>query len=140
MPPQPNRPVYRRETRREFIKKAGIITAAAATANLSPFSLLAAPANAGVAIVLDPSDELTQQAPVQWAAGQLQDALTVRGVNAMVVATLEAAPQKSLCVFVTGNNAPVVKQALAANGYVFPASPESLAMLEGKLSLTGRRC
>ena len=130
----PHDSVSRRESRRQFIKKTGVMTAAVAAADWLQFPLSAAPANPGVAIILDPTAELTRRAPVQWAAGQLQAALVARGVNAVLVTTPEAAPSGSLCIFVTGSDSPCVGQALEAHRLTFPKAPESLALLEGKLS------
>jgi hypothetical protein len=119
MPPEANHLIRGTETRRQFIKKTGVITAGVAAASQFPFSLRAAPGNPGVSIVLDPADNLTRQIPVQWAAGQLHDALVTRGVNATVVSSLEQAPPENLCVFVTTAS---------------PFRPESFALHEGTLN------
>jgi hypothetical protein len=134
MPLEQGYPIRRHETRRQFIKKAGVITAAVAAADLLPFSLRAAAGIPGVSIVLDPADNLTRQAPVQWAAGQLRDALVARAVNATVVSSMEQAPAENLCVFVTGTDSPLVSQSPDKHGLIFSATPESLVLVEGTLS------
>lgn len=112
-----------------------------AAADLLPFSLSAAPVNPNVSIILDLTNEQTSPVSVRWAVEQLWQALAARGVNAAIfkfnAVTLmrqDWSPPGSLCVYVTGSDSPMVSQALAANGLTFSESPESLAVLEGKLS------
>ena len=69
MPPEANHLIRGTETRRQFIKKTGVITAGVAAASQFPFSLRAAPGNPGVSIVLDPADNLTRQIPCNGPPG-----------------------------------------------------------------------
>jgi hypothetical protein len=105
-----------------------------AAADLFQFPLSAAPVNTDVSIVLDPADDLTRQVPVQWAAGELLDALSTRGINATVLAGLKQAPPETQCLFVTGCDSPLVRQSLDKYGQTFPETPESLALFNEKLS------
>lgn len=95
-------PSHRLETRRQFLKKAGTLTAAVAGAQFLPLPLSTAMTHASVSIVLDSTDDLTKQIPVQWAAGQLREALTARGVNVRIFERLEQAPSKQECILITG--------------------------------------
>src|SRR5260221_147837 len=73
-------PVCHRETRRQCIKKAGVVAAAVAGANLLPLPLSARENSPAVSIVLEASDPVAKQPPVQWAVEQLHDILTARGI------------------------------------------------------------
>ena len=116
MPPEPDDSLRRPETRRQFIKEAGMLTATVVATDFFQYPLSVAPANRGVSIVLDPANALTRQVPVQWAAGQLRDALLARDFKTALVTSLEQAPPENLCVFVTGMDSPMVRQALDKHG------------------------
>jgi hypothetical protein len=133
MPPEPNDPLRRPETRRQFIKEAGMLTATVVATDFFQYPFSVSPA-IGVSIVLDPTSNLSRQVPVQWAAVQLRDALLARGVKAALVTSLEQAPPENQCVFVTGSDSPLLRQALDKHRLTFPGKPESLALLNGKLS------
>jgi len=102
MPHEQNHPQDRRLTRRRFLKNTGTITAAVAGAKFLQLPLGAATASANVSIVLDSSNDATKQLPVRWAADQLRDALSARGVNATVFEDLNSAPRQGECVIARG--------------------------------------
>jgi len=133
MPPEQNPPLNQRETRRHFIKKTGAVTAAVVGANFLPLSLSAATANESVSIVLDSSDALTKEIPVRWAAEQLRDTLAARGVNTAIFDSLNQAPAKNECVFVTGKQSSLVGQLLGAKDLSLADKEESLGLVRGKV-------
>ena len=67
-----NNPFQRGETRRQFIKKSSLAAATVAGAGLLPLRIFAAENKSVIAIVLEPSDALATQQPVQWAAEQFR--------------------------------------------------------------------
>jgi hypothetical protein len=120
------------ETRRRFIKKTGF-AAAMSGAGLIPFSISAAENKPGVAIVLDNSDAFVTQPPVQWAAEQLRDALTARGVAAQIYQGLDDAPPAQECVLVAGRASHPAQQILGAAKISLADAPEALALAHGKI-------
>jgi len=123
---------YRPHTRREFLKTTAAATAAVAAGTLLPTDLSAQEKARGVAIVLDPQD--TAQKPVQWAAGQLRDALKSRGVAAEIFASLEQAPATYDCVLAAIGASTNGKRALNAVGVSLPDAPEAIGLAHGRVS------
>jgi hypothetical protein len=121
------------ETRRQFIKKTGMAAAAVAGASLLPLPISAAENKSAIAIVLDPSDALTTQQPVRWAAGQLRDALIARSIPAQIYASLDEVPPSQQCVLAAGQTSRAAGQLLAASKISLPDAPESLALAHGKI-------
>jgi len=132
MSPEPSAPAHG-QTRRQFIKKTGIATAVVAGAGLLPFRVHAGVESASISIVLDDSDPLIKQIPVQWATQQLQDALIARGVNAQVREKLEQVPSSQECIFVAGTKSNLARQALEASETPLAEGPECLALARGKI-------
>ncbi|HEY3863965.1 MAG TPA: twin-arginine translocation signal domain-containing protein [Verrucomicrobiae bacterium] len=130
MSPEHDSALRRRETRRQFIKKTA---AAAAAAGFARPPIFAASGNAGVSIVLDSADGLSAQVPVQWAAGELREALAARGINATLAASLDDVPPRNECVFATGSRSHLAAQLLGAHGLSLSQAPESLALAAGQL-------
>ena len=122
----------RGETRRQFIKKTGMATAAVAASGLLPFPLHARENNPAISIVLDESDQVTQQTSAQWAVQQLQETLTGRGVTVQVREHLEQVPPSQDCIFLAGHTSNLAQQVLGAAAVSLPNDPESLAMARGK--------
>jgi hypothetical protein len=127
-----NNPFNQRETRRQFVKKAGTITAAVAGAKFLQLPLLAATSNERVLIYLDSSDELTKQPPVKWSAEQLRDALTGRGVNAEIWEWIDVVLPSDVTVFVTGQNSQTAQQVFSESGVSMPNTPESFGLYSRK--------
>jgi hypothetical protein len=129
------------QTRRQFIKKTGFAAAAVAGAGLLPFPVSAAENKPGIAIVLDGSDSFVldgsetfvMQPPVQWAAGQLRDALAARGIAAQIFQGLAGAPPAQECVLVAGCNSHQARQILGDAKLSLPDVPEALALARGKI-------
>jgi hypothetical protein len=126
-------PAQTGETRRQFIKKTGMAAAAVAGASLLPLPISAAENKSAIAIVLDPSDALTTQQPVRWAAGQLRDALIARSIPAQIYASLDEVPPSQQCVLAAGQTSRAAGQLLAASKISLPDAPESLALAHGKI-------
>src|ERR1043165_1403119 len=132
MPHEKNNRSNRGETRRHFIKKAGAAAAAVAGASVLRLPVSAATNPGSIAIVLDSSDEQVKPGPVRWAADQLRDALTARGINAQFFASLEPAPPSQECVLAATRGSNPAREVLGAKGIVLPDKPESLALVRGK--------
>ena len=126
-------PAQTGETRRQFIKKTGMAAAAVAGASLLPLQISAAENKSAIAILLDPSDALTTQPPVQWAAEQLRDALIARDVPSQIYASLNDVPPAQECVLAAGRASRFTNQLLAAAKISLPDIPEALALARGKL-------
>ena len=118
-----NSPFGGRESRRHFIKKTGTITAAVATAQFLEFPLFAASSTKPIAIVLDSSEELTQESPVKWAAERLSDALTARGVTVHAFENFDQVPAKQECILITGK-----RRVSELVGSIIPDAQESLVL------------
>lgn len=124
----------RRETRRQFIKKTGIATAAIAGSGLFQFPLHAAENNPGISIVLDESDRVVQQPPVQWASQYLQDTLSARGVITQRCGKIEQVPVSQECIFVAGPASQPAQRAFDAAGISLLNRAECLAIARGKIT------
>src|SRR3974390_3026248 len=122
----------RGETRRQFIRKTGMATAVLAGSGLVPFRLDARENNPAISIVLDESDPVTQQPPVQWGVQQLQETLTGRGITVQLREQLEQVPPSQDCIFLAGHTSNLAQQVLGAAAISLPNDPESLAMARGK--------
>jgi hypothetical protein len=122
----------RGESRRQFIRKTGLATAVVAGSGLFQFPLYANENNPDISIVLDESDPVVQQPPVQWAVQHLQNTLTARGVTLQLREKLELVPSSQECIFVGGPASNVVQPVLAAAAISLPDGPECLAIARGK--------
>jgi hypothetical protein len=120
------------ETRRQFIRKTGMATAAVAGSGLLQFPVYGRETNPAISIVLDKSDPVIQQTPVQWAVQQLQDTLAARGVTAQLRDQLERVPPSQECIFLAGHASRPAQQVLGAVAISLPNEPECLALARGK--------
>src|ERR1700736_4083976 len=75
-----------------------------------------------VSIVLDPADRIAAAPPVQWAAGELQHALTEGGVTVNIHERLSQAAAGDLCI-VAGGPRP---------GVALPKASECMALAPSK--------
>ncbi len=82
--------------RRTFIQAAGL------GASLGLLGDLDAAASPGVAIVVDPIDQVANAAPAKWAVQELIDRLKSRGLQGRIVPALSQAAPADLCVLATG--------------------------------------
>lgn len=125
-----NNPFHRRETRRQFVKKAGVITAAVAGAKFLELPLSATTKNENVSIVLDSTEDITKTAPVKWAAEQLRDMLRARGVSAQILDSIEQVHARQECIVITGK-----RRVSELGGPSVPDVPEALVLTRA----TGKR-
>src|SRR6185369_13342163 len=111
------------DSRRDFLRKAGLAVASA--------PLASAQNPKGVSIAVDPGDAAASAAPVLWAAGELEKALTAAGVR---VRRCERPGQSAAGEFC------IVASSVA--GPAAPVGPESLvlvnAVIEGRSTLVAR--
>ncbi|HKW30658.1 MAG TPA: twin-arginine translocation signal domain-containing protein, partial [Verrucomicrobiae bacterium] len=120
------------ETRRQFLRKTGIATAAVAGSGLFPFPFYAREKNPGLSVVLDGSDPVVPQPPVQWAVQYLQDTLAARGVTVQLRGKIAEVPSAQECIFVGGPTSNSARSVLGAAGISLTDAPECLAIAGGK--------
>ncbi len=122
------------QTRRQFLKKTGAGTLAVAGAGMFqlPFSTQGHQSEPSIALVLDPADSLTRTAPVQWAAGQLRDALAARGFPVQSYLSLDAVSSWQTAILVAGRTFLAARQVLDAARISLADAPECLALARGK--------
>jgi hypothetical protein len=120
------------ESRREFLAKTGTAAVAVAGAGLFELRASGAAVAGAVAIVQDAESPVTQEIPARWAAEQLRDALTARGLAVQICARLEEAPATAECVLVTGAESTVARQICEGRGIAVPNAAESFALARGK--------
>jgi hypothetical protein len=133
MRPDPDHSTCPGETRRHFIKKTGMAAAAVAGASLLQLPLSARENHPAISIVLDASDPVVKQPPVQWAVEQLREALVARGISAQTYPRLEVAPPSQECVLVAGRASRLSRAVLELAGISLPAVSESLALSHGTI-------
>ena len=122
------------ETRRQFIKKTSLAAAAVTGASLWPLPISAAENKSAVALVLDPEDAVVRETPLQWAAGELRDALAARGVAAQIYSSMDEVPSSQECILATGRNSRFTNQLLTAAKISLPDVPEALVLARGKIA------
>jgi len=111
--------------RRQFLQAvAG--AAAGVTAGVS----LAADGARGVAIIVDPADEVASSAPARWAVSELERALTERRVSARIYANAGQVPPEHLRITAAGMASSAAVKALDAAGVRAEAVPEAIAMFQ----------
>ena len=84
----------------------------------------------GVAIVVDPRDEVASSATARWAVEELEQSLTEHGVAVRVCENAAKAPASDLRITAAGMAAPGAARALTAAGVRVDAVPEALALCE----------
>jgi hypothetical protein len=126
------------ETRRQFIKKTGMVAAGVAGASLLHLPVSARENNAAISIVLEAADAVVKQAPVRWAAEQLRDALAARGIATQFYENLDQTPPSQECVLVVGRASNPARELFAARGISLSDVPESFALARGKIGKTRR--
>ncbi len=133
MRPDPNHSACPGETRRHFIKKTGMAAAAVAGAGLLQLPLSARENNPAISIVLDASDPVVKQPPVQWAVEQLRDALAARGITTTFYENLAQSPPSHECILVTGRNSISGQPVRDAANISLASVPEALVLARGKI-------
>lgn len=112
--------------RRHFLKIAGI------TALGVPFVGIADFKAEGVSIVSDPADPIAGSPPAQWAAKELEEALTSQGIGVFRCQKISQAKAGDLYIVVAGLTTSLARQLLKAGKINIPAVPESLGLVPVK--------
>ena len=113
--------------RRQFLR-----VAAGAAAGLQARVMFAADQSRNVAIILDPSDSIASSEAVKWAAGELEHALTEKGVSTRIYASDEEADASHLQIAAAGMASSDAAAALKAAGLRIEAVPEALVLYRQK--------
>jgi len=79
----------------------------------APLAMAQTVGAASVALIADPADPVAASAPARWAAAELKQALTDRGIAVSQYETIRQAAAKDLCVVSSGHGAPATAEALA---------------------------
>ncbi|MBU6399954.1 MAG: twin-arginine translocation signal domain-containing protein [Verrucomicrobia bacterium] len=123
---------HSRQTRRQFLANTAAATAAVATGGILGTDASPRPAADAVVLVLDTTDPLTLEPPVQWAARQLHQALVARGLEVLVQADLLPPPRRQECILVAGQHSSLARPILDAANVPMPAVSEALALVRGR--------
>ncbi len=113
-------------TRRHFLKIAGISALAMSCTGIPDSKA------ERVSIVIDPGDPVAGTPPAQWAAKELEEALTLRGIAVNRVGQLSKAAAGDLCIVVAGSDSSLARQLLNEAETSVPAVPEALGLVPGK--------
>ncbi len=115
--------------RREFLRAAAGVTAGVAAG--LPARIAAADDNSrGVAIIVDPADPVAASTPVDWAAGDLVNALTQRGVSARIYGYSADAPAGYLRIIAAGMASSGAATAIKAARVSSESVQEALALFQ----------
>jgi hypothetical protein len=87
-----------------------------------------------VYLALNPSDPVAAAAPAQWAAQELQQALTGAGAAVNRIERPQQAPAGEFCVIASGSRAPLAVAALQSAGVAIADAPEALALLNARIA------
>ncbi|HEV2348545.1 MAG TPA: hypothetical protein VG028_01740 [Terriglobia bacterium] len=113
--------------RRKFLGNAVLASGLGLVKGLAPSS------SAKVAILSDPEDRIASAPPARWAAAELEEALSRRGVAVNHFSRFERNAMFDLWIVVSGTNRALARQLLHKAGVVIPQHDESLALVAGKL-------
>jgi hypothetical protein len=116
-------------SRRDFLKR----TAATAVAT-GPLALAQSAKGKTVSIIVDPSDAAANTAPARWAAHELADTLTARGIGVRRHERLEQAAFSDFAILASARTASLPPQILKSSSVSLPEAAEGLALVPTKLS------
>src|ERR1017187_348466 len=108
--------------RRDFLLKAGLAGGAFASGPLASGQIRK---GGVISLVVDPSDAIASAVPVQWAAGELQQALADAGMTVHRRERIPDAGTGEFCIIATGRLAPAV--GMAAGAEILALLPTSVA-------------
>lgn len=117
--------------RRRFLRNAGVIGGAIAAESKG---IGQNTASRRTSLVLDPSDPVASAPPAQWAAGQLEQALTKAGASVVRRERPEQAGAGEFCVIGSGNNSRVAVQSLGSLFLTERKAPGSLILSATKVA------
>ena len=87
----------------------------------------------GVSLIVSTEDTTANTKPVQWAMGQLKEALQAGGVDSHVRSQILDASPDDRCVVVAGRSSNLAGKLLKPQGIMVPDTPEALGLVEGTL-------
>lgn len=116
--------------RRQFLTRAGPVVGSVASLSLGQA------AGRGVSIAWDPNDPVADSGPAQWAATELGQALTARGVTVSMCESVAAAKPGDLCVLAAGAASPAAAGVLRQARTTVAAVPEALGLIPGTVGKT----
>jgi hypothetical protein len=86
-----------------------------------------------VAILIDPEDKVVSAPPAKWAAAELENSLSTRGVAVKRLTRFDRRSEIDLWIVVSATNRALARQLLQKAGLVMPQHDESLSLVAGKL-------
>ncbi len=116
-------------SRRRFLLTAGS-TAALAGAEVNG---VAASPTRGVSIIVDPADRVGSSPESLWAAGELERALSARGITVLRCHRVSQANAGDLCLLVAGAEFPRSVDILKSAKATVAAVPEALGVFPGEV-------
>ena len=122
-----NKPFKARIGRREFLNRTALVGGLALTTNL-----VSAPSQ-NVAILADPGDATASSKPAAWAAGELERALSRRGVKVSRIAKWQNSDPFDFYVVATAAEHKLARPFFDKAGVSVPAEAEALGLIPGKL-------
>ena len=125
---QKSKPESNEVTRRHFVKVAGIAAVGVSSFGFSDFMAK------GVTIILDPADIVAGSAPALWAARELENSLTSKGITVTRIDQPGKAKQDDLNILVAGSASKSSLEILKASNTNIPAVPEALGLVPAKVS------
>jgi len=120
-----------RVSRRDFLKTSALAMGAVPALARDPH---------GIAIVVDPADPIAFSTPARWAAGELECALTARGISARIHERIADSSSSDLHIIAAGM-AEGVPEALALferNGHVWARGSDARGLTYALLELADR--
>ncbi len=110
--------------RRRFLKTAGTLAALGGV----PSASAALPA---IAIVVDPSDSVSNSAAAQWAVQELERSFKSAGTSVQMCRTLSEAKPGTQCIVAAGSHSDEAQALLKRAGVSIPETPEALGLVPG---------
>src|SRR5262249_43039933 len=110
-------------SRRQFLKMTGL---AGMGLTFASFDLFTA---GTVAIVTPAGDDIASAAAVSWAAGQLEQALSNKGITVKKYSSLAAVKETGPIIVLAGSGSGTIKELLPAMAAKLPEAAEALALL-----------
>jgi hypothetical protein len=115
-------------TRRQLIRTGALVALAGTTGKI-----IAASSSQGVSLVLMTSDPIAATPEVLWAAKELEQSLTERGVAVLRCERIEQAKANDLCIVASGSQSPLAIRVLKASRIDVPSVPEALGIIGGHI-------
>jgi len=115
-------------TRRQLIRTGALVALAGTTGKI-----IAASNSQGVSLVLMTSDPIAATPEVLWAAKELEQSLTERGVAVLRCERIEQAKANDLCIVASGSQSPLAIRVLKASRIDVPSVPEALGIIGGHI-------